>query len=59
MISLMIYIAIIWVIAYCICTFLPIPAKGQTAIYILAGVFTLIVLAQAFGGYDVAVPRIR
>lgn len=58
MISLLIYIAILGLIAWAIVYFIPMPPKFATAIYVLAGIIALLLVLQAFGLMTGA-PRLR
>jgi sulfite exporter TauE/SafE len=49
MISLIVSIALVGVIVYCLTTFIPMPAPFQKAIYIVASVGLLLYLLQYFG----------
>lgn len=58
MIQLMLYVALLWFVAYLIVSFIPMPAQGQKAVYLIAGIFTLVILLQAFG-VDLDFPRLN
>jgi hypothetical protein len=59
-IGLMIYLAVIWLVAWLITTLIPIPAQGKMIIYAVAGIFSLLIILRAFGLSDgnMDVPRI-
>ncbi len=48
-IAIMLVIALIGLIAWAIVTFIPMPPKFATAIYVLAGIFVLLYILQVFG----------
>lgn len=58
MIGLLLYIALIGVIAWAICYFIPMPPKFQMGIYALAGIIALMIVLQAFGLLPASVPRL-
>lgn len=49
-VMLFVYIAIIGVIAYAITTFVPMPQPFKTLIYILGGLFCLVLLLKQLPG---------
>lgn len=58
MIALMIYIAIIGLIAWALTTLVPMPPQIQTAVIVVACLWALLLILNAFGLADVAMPRV-
>jgi len=59
MIELLILISIIGLIAWALTQLVPMPAPIKTVVIVIAVLFCLLLVLRAFGGADIAVPRLR
>lgn len=55
LISIIMTIALVGLVVWLICHFIPMPGQFRTAIYIMAGVFLLLFLLDALGLYSIPV----
>jgi uncharacterized membrane protein len=59
MIGLLVYIALVGLLAWALVYFIPMPPKFATGIYVLAAIFVLLIILQAFGLLPAGVPSLR
>lgn len=59
MLTLILYIAILGLIAYAVTTFIPMPAPFAKLIYIICGIICLVILLRALGLTDASLPSLR
>jgi hypothetical protein len=52
LIELIVYIAILGLIVWAVTTLIPMPAPFKTVIYVIAGIFCLLLLLRVLGGVN-------
>jgi hypothetical protein len=59
MITLLVVIIIVGVIVWFVNTYVPMPPAFKALVYIVAGIFVLLYVLNAFGLVDSGVPKLR
>jgi hypothetical protein len=59
MIELLVTLAIIGLIAWVLTALVPMPQQIKTVIIVVAVLICLLIVLRAFGGVDLAIPRIE
>ena len=57
-IELLVFLAIIGLVAWALISLVPMPSQVRTIIIVVAVLICLLIVLRAFGGLELAVPRV-